>query len=62
MAAKKDGRNKRKPSCMRYTAARRWLTNKAKRVARHEKAMQRKRVKLAKRAARAAERAALLSG
>jgi hypothetical protein len=35
---RKVGRNARKPSQIRYNAAKRWLANKAKRVARDARA------------------------
>jgi hypothetical protein len=55
---RKIGRNRNKPCMKSYTAARRWETNKAKRIKRHERAIARKQAKLAKRAVRLAEKQA----
>lgn len=36
---RKHGRNKRKPSAVRYTAQRRWVVNKERRAARRARQM-----------------------
>jgi len=50
--AKKYGRNKRKPSAVRYLTEHRQEKNKRRKVAKHLREVERKRVKLIKRAAR----------
>jgi hypothetical protein len=42
---KKHGRNKDRPSQKAYTAAKRWVTNKAKAIKRHTRTMAKKAIR-----------------
>ncbi|MDY6827710.1 MAG: hypothetical protein SVV67_11240 [Bacillota bacterium] len=47
---RKYNRNRNKPSCKRYTAERRWVKNKERRIAKQARKEEKKRIRAAGRA------------